>query len=458
MADNVTSESITNAGIVFGADDISSVFYPRTKIIVGADGVNDGDVSSSNPMPVSGTVTATGTVTAVPSGTQTVTGTVTSTPSGTTTVTGTINVGNGVFAEDAAHSTGDIGYQVLGVRNDTLAALAGTDGDYTPFQVDANGALYTAPQGTLAVSGTVTATPSGTQTVTGNVTADLGATDNAVLDSIASALAGTLTVTGGGGGTEYSEDAATPATIVGTAQMMERDDALSTVTPIEGDWVAQRATAEGALWVQDFNSDAILSALGGTLTVDNSGNTQPVSGTVTANLGATDNGVLDAIAASVAGTLTVSGTVTATPSGTQTVSGSVTADLGATDNAVLDSIVTNTTAAASKYRNIDANAEDAIKAGAGTLYWLHVVNRTAAIAYLHLYDASTASVTPGSTTPDFTFPVPTTGDTNGAGFTISLGANGQVFSTAITLVVTTTVDGSAGDPGTNGVFVNAGYT
>lgn len=66
-------------------------------------------------------------------------------------------------------------------------------------------------------------------------------------------------LSGGGGGTEYNEDAATPATITGTATMMERDDTLSTVTPVEGDWVSMRATAEGALWVQDFNSDAILA-------------------------------------------------------------------------------------------------------------------------------------------------------------------------------------------------------
>lgn len=45
-------------------------------------------------------------------------------------------------AEDAAHSSGDQGIQALAVRNDTLAALADTDGDYAPLQVDANGALY----------------------------------------------------------------------------------------------------------------------------------------------------------------------------------------------------------------------------------------------------------------------------------------------------------------------------
>lgn len=59
--------------------------------------------------------------------------------------------------------------------------------------------------------------------------------------------------------TDATEDEATPAAIVGTPMMMERDDALSTLTPVEGDWAAARATAEGALWTQDFNSDAVLA-------------------------------------------------------------------------------------------------------------------------------------------------------------------------------------------------------
>ena len=63
----------------------------------------------------------------------------------------------------------------------------------------------------------------------------------------------------GGGGTEYTEDEATANPIVGGAVVMERDDALSTVTPAEGDWIALRGSAEGALWTQDFNSDAILA-------------------------------------------------------------------------------------------------------------------------------------------------------------------------------------------------------
>ena len=52
------------------------------------------------------------------------------------------------YAEDSVHNSGDIGVMGLTVRNDTLAALAGTDGDYAPAQVDANGALYVNLTGT----------------------------------------------------------------------------------------------------------------------------------------------------------------------------------------------------------------------------------------------------------------------------------------------------------------------
>ena len=52
---------------------------------------------------------------------------------------GSANLGK---AEDTAHSSGDVGVMALGVRNDTLAALGGADGDYAPLQVNATGALF----------------------------------------------------------------------------------------------------------------------------------------------------------------------------------------------------------------------------------------------------------------------------------------------------------------------------
>lgn len=49
MADNVAVTPGTGATIA--TDDIGGVQYPRHKIVIGADGVNDGDVSAANPLP-----------------------------------------------------------------------------------------------------------------------------------------------------------------------------------------------------------------------------------------------------------------------------------------------------------------------------------------------------------------------------------------------------------------------
>ena len=46
------------------------------------------------------------------------------------------------YEEDTAHVTGNIGVMPLAVRKDTAAALADTDGDYAPVEVDANGRLH----------------------------------------------------------------------------------------------------------------------------------------------------------------------------------------------------------------------------------------------------------------------------------------------------------------------------
>lgn len=135
-------------------------------------------------------------------------------------------------------------------------------------------------------------------TVTGTVTANLSATDNAVLDAIeadtttlAGAVAGTemqvdivaaipagtnnigdvdvLSVVPGTGATNLGKaiDTATGATDTGVLALATRDDALSALTPIEGDNVQLRTDSTGALWVKPS----------GTVTVDGSGVTQPVS-------------------------------------------------------------------------------------------------------------------------------------------------------------------------------------
>jgi hypothetical protein len=123
-------------------------------------------------------------------------------------LTGATNLGK---AHDVALGANDVGVMALAVRDDILTTLTPIDGDFVPLRVSSTGQLH---------------------------------------------------VTGAGGGTEYTEDVATANPQVGSAIMMERDDALTTVTPVEGDWIGLRGTAEGALWVQDFNSDAALTLLG----------------------------------------------------------------------------------------------------------------------------------------------------------------------------------------------------
>lgn len=217
-----------------------------------------------------------------------------------------------------------------------------------------------------------------------------------------------------------------------------RDDTLSALAAAEGDVVPFRVNANGALHVTGSSGSTQYSEDAAHSTGDTG-----TMGLFVRNdaLGA----LVDTDGDYAPGQVNASGALY------------VEAALSATDNAVLDNIDTQTSPATSHYRNIDANAEAAIKASAGVLHWLHVMNLTAAKAYLHLYDATTGNVDPGTTVPDFTFPIPTKGDTDGAGFNLPLGPNGQSFANAITLVVTTTIDGSSGDPGTNGVFVNAGY-
>jgi len=67
-----------------------------------------------------------------------------------------------VKTEDVAHSSGDKGIMALGVRNDGLSTTFGADGDYTPFQVAAEGALYTTHGVTGGADGVTTDNTNGT--------------------------------------------------------------------------------------------------------------------------------------------------------------------------------------------------------------------------------------------------------------------------------------------------------
>lgn len=50
MSDNVVANPGAG-GETLATDDIDGVQYPRSKMVIGGDGVNDGDVSADNPLP-----------------------------------------------------------------------------------------------------------------------------------------------------------------------------------------------------------------------------------------------------------------------------------------------------------------------------------------------------------------------------------------------------------------------
>lgn len=56
MADNVQLNPMVDGSLV-ATDDIGGVHYQRIKLVIGADGVNDGDISSANPLPVDSELT-----------------------------------------------------------------------------------------------------------------------------------------------------------------------------------------------------------------------------------------------------------------------------------------------------------------------------------------------------------------------------------------------------------------
>ncbi len=124
------------------------------------------------------------------------------------------------YAEDTASAAAEKVTMAGVVRKDTGASLVDADGDRTELQVDSAGALR---------------------------------------------------VTGGGGGTEYVVNAVAPADPTGATFVMERDDALSALAEVEGDWTQPRSNANGALWVAHDGAVAVTDN-GGNLSIDDGGN------------------------------------------------------------------------------------------------------------------------------------------------------------------------------------------
>lgn len=272
----------------------------------------------------------------------------------------------GTSAADDADFTATTtsGTPAMGVYESTPTSV--TDGDLGVAGITATRALKVQAQANSGVdigdvtinNATIAVTQSGTWdevgindsgnsiTVDGTVTANLSATDNAVLDDIASdteaiktSLAGTLTVTGGGGGVEYTEGD-TDATIVGSAIMWE--DTSDTLRAVSAAKPLPISDAGGALTVDG----TVAATQSGTWNVTN------VSGTVSLPTGASTAANQSTIIGHVDGIETVLGTI-------DTDTGNIATSVALLDDAITTLGTDTYTEATSKGITIGAVRRDA---------------------------------------------------------------------------------------------------
>jgi hypothetical protein len=223
LSDNLRAEAVVNNGALFHSDEVTfnSVLahMPISKIAYGAlDSATI--VTTTDGFPVQ--FVANSTVAATNAGTFVV-------QENGGALTALQLIDNIVLAEDAAHASGDPGVQMLAVRKDTAASLAGTDGDYQPLITDSTGKLHVNVGNTVTV-GSHAVTNAGTFAVQvdGAALTSLQLIDDAI----------------------YADDAGftlASSKVIATGAI--RDDSLSSLAAAESDVVPLRVGSTGALWV-----------------------------------------------------------------------------------------------------------------------------------------------------------------------------------------------------------------
>lgn len=196
------------------------------------------------------------------------------------------------FAEDAGHSSGDVGIPAMAVRKNEAAALAGSDADYTPLTSDASGALWThANDGTVAIKGNVHVGNNGTVTLTGTnpVTAWVNTAGTA---SITSIVPGT-----GATNLGKAEDAGHNDGDTGVMALGVRQNVATSLSGANADYTPLIVDSNGALWTH-ANDGTV--AIKGNIHVGNNGTvtltgTNPVFVTNNGTVVATDLDIRDLV-------------------------------------------------------------------------------------------------------------------------------------------------------------------
>lgn len=371
MADN-TVLNAGSGGDTIATDEIAGIKHQQVKVEWGVDGTAT-PVSAANPMPVVqtgthavnatlgaettkvigtvnlaaaqtlATVTTVGTVSAVtaisnalPAGTNAIgklaanSGVDIGDVDVTSVIPGTTATSLGK-AEDAGHTSGDTGVMALAVRRDADTTLADTTGDYAPLQVNAAGSLKVAITSGAGSGGTSIADAAAFTRATTSVTPVAGVVETSA-PTLTNGNTGAVSLTTGGamrvavtsgGITGAVEDAVASGSAEGVLGILVRDDALATLTPVDGDYTVGRTNARGAQWV------ALDSTVAQTVTL--AAETTKVIGTI--NVAAAQT---LATVTTVGTVTTLTGTTTLTPgTGATNLGKAVDGAAGGTDTGVL---------------------------------------------------------------------------------------------------------------------------
>ena len=133
------STASTNPDYAVAVDEIAGREVQEVKLMLGAAGVNDGPVSSANPMPTSVASLPLPTGAATSAKQDTIIGFVDGVEGLLTTISGAVK------SEDAASVSGDSGISILGVRNDSYATTTSNNGDYGNLSINSGGAAFVMP-------------------------------------------------------------------------------------------------------------------------------------------------------------------------------------------------------------------------------------------------------------------------------------------------------------------------
>lgn len=383
MADNTQLPVPSTSGDVIAADDIGGVKHQRVKIIHGAEGTNDGDVSSANPLPVNTGLTQALTDAQLRASAVPVSASSLPLPTGAATQA-TLSAIDGYFkAEDSAAASGDKGLPLLAIRQVADTTSTDADGDYTLLKVDEEGRLKVAykPASYPDITGDITAIQAtiGTPVAGGTVEGDVSRASNLMIFCTGTFSTVNCTFEGSlesSGNTNWF------------AVQVVRSNA-NTIELATGNLSAQPAYA----WEASVNALKRFRVRA----------TARTSGTQSWRF--------------VQGTYATEPIPAAQISGTQPVSGTVTA-----------TVVTPTTTFTNSAASTNATVT---KASAGTVWSILASNINAATRYLKLYNKATAP-TVGTDIPVIVIPIP-------AGQTVNFhgGSNGIRFATGIGWALTT---------------------